>query len=286
MRRPDPSSRLMKRNMDSYFTISCPMPRVYRLEDPRGVFLTLLVGDSNAFLADTGTGIGDLCGTLSRLTDLPIIVANTHGHIDHTGGNYLFSQVWLAEEDHSLVRQGLSPESRQQILSLSLLPPSFDQTGFLSYEGDNLLPLGKGQVFDLGGLTVNVVPLPSHTKGSVGFFCPELELLLTGDSMSTVTYLLMEESCTVREYITLLEAIENIPFSRMLSAHERSVMERECLEAFRQCALQVEPEKTVSFKNPFFPRHPGRLFVYKTPLCPNGYAALVYSPEKLNRKSQ
>lgn len=285
MRKPGPSSRLRKRNMDSYFTISSPLPRVYRLEDPSGVFLTLLVGDNYAFLADTGTGIGDLLGALSSLTNLPVIVVNTHGHIDHTGGNYLFQNVWLATGDHDLARQGLSLENKQQVLSLSHLPTGFDQTGFLSYTGDNLLPLEGGQCFDLGGVTVKVIPIPSHTRGSMGFFCPELALLLTGDSVSTVTYLVMEESCSIGEYIALLDAVEHIPFTRILSAHERSVMGRECLDAFRQCALQVDPKKTVPFKNPFFPRNPGRLFVYETSLCPNGYAALVYSPEKLNRKA-
>ena len=260
------------------------MPRVYRLEDPRGVFLTLLVGDNYAFLADTGTGIGDLHSALSGLTNLPLIVANTHGHIDHTGGNYLFSKVWLAPEDHTLAQKGHSPQNKQDILSLFPLPLAFDRDGFLSYTGDNLLSLEDGQCFDLGELTVKAISLPSHTKGSMGFLCPELDLLLTGDSISTVTYLVMQESCTIGKYIALLEAIEDVPFTRLLSAHEKSVMGRECLEAFKQCASQVEPGKTVPFKNPFFPERPGRLFVYETPICPSGYAALVYSPEKLDRK--
>ena len=42
-----------------YFKVTQPLPRVFRMEDPRGVFLTLLVGNERAFLADTGMGVGD-----------------------------------------------------------------------------------------------------------------------------------------------------------------------------------------------------------------------------------
>lgn len=269
--------------MEKYFSVSRPLPQVFRLADPRGVFLTLIVGRERAFLADTGMGVGNLSAALARLTDRPVTPANTHGHIDHTGGNYQFERVWLAGADRPLVKEWLAPERKKRVLALSEtpLPPDFDRRGYLDYGGENLEELKDGQRFDLGGLTVEAVALPTHTKGSMGFLCPELGLLLTGDSLSTVTYLVMEESCTVPEYIRQLEGLRELPFTRMLSAHEPGLMERECLEAFLACARQVEPEKTVRFRNPLFPERPGRMFVYEAPCCPQGYAALIYAPEKL-----
>lgn len=267
-----------------YFRVAQPLPRVYRLEDPRGVFLTLLVGDERAFLADTGMGVGDAARAVRELTGKPVIAANTHGHIDHTGGNYQFESVWLSPEELPILRDALAPERRQPILDMedAPTPPDFDPAGFLGYSGDNLPELRAGQRFDLGGLTVEAVPLPTHTRGSMGFFCPELKLLLTGDSLSTFVYLVFPESCTISQYLTELDRIASIPFTRMLSAHERQVMGLEHLEAFRRCALALRPEESVRFRNPLFPDRPGRMFIYEAPCCSKGYAALVYTKDKLD----
>lgn len=267
-----------------YFRVTRPLPKVCRLEDPRGVILTLLIGDERAFLADTGMGVGDAAQAVRELTDKPVIAANTHGHIDHTGGNYQFASVWLPPEEMSVLRDGLAPERRQPILDMkdAPTPPEFDPAGFLGYSGDNLLELKAGQRFDLGGLTVEAVPLPTHTRGSMGFFCPELELLLTGDSLSTFVYLVFPESCTVSQYLKELERIESIPFTKMLSAHEPAVMGREHFGVFRRCAQALRPEEAVRFRNPLFPGRPGKMFIYEAPCCSKGYAALVYTKDKLD----
>lgn len=268
-----------------YFKVTQPLPRVFRMEDPRGVFLTLLVGNERAFLADTGMGVGDAAQAVRELTGKPVITANTHGHIDHTGGNYQFGQVWLSPEEMPILRDGLAHERRQPILDMedAPMPLEFDPVGFLGYSGDNLLELRAGQRFDLGGLAVEAVPLPTHTRGSMGFFCPELELLLTGDSLSTFVYLVFPESCTVSQYLEELDRIESIPFTRMLSAHEAQIMGREHFGAFRRCAQALQPEKSVRFRNPLFPDRPGRMFIYEASCCSKGYAALVYTKDKLGK---
>ena len=42
----------------------------------------LVTGSKYAMLIDTGIGVGNLSGLVSDLTDLPLIVVNTHGHPD------------------------------------------------------------------------------------------------------------------------------------------------------------------------------------------------------------
>ena len=114
-----------------YFKVTQPLPRVFRMEDPRGVFLTLLVGNERAFLADTGMGVGDAAQAVRELTGKPVIAANTHGHIDHTGGNYQFGQVWLSPEEMPILRDGLAHERRQPILDMedAPMPLEFDPVG-------------------------------------------------------------------------------------------------------------------------------------------------------------
>ena len=46
----------------------------------------LLCGTRQALLIDTGLGYPGLKKTVEGLTKLPVVVANTHAHVDHIGG--------------------------------------------------------------------------------------------------------------------------------------------------------------------------------------------------------
>ena len=50
-------------------------------------------------LIDSGVGFEKIRDMVCGLTDLPIVVANTHAHLDHIGGNYLFGDAWIHEDD-------------------------------------------------------------------------------------------------------------------------------------------------------------------------------------------
>jgi hypothetical protein len=77
---------------------------VYRIAD--GVFAIyepgqfeevisfLITGEDRALLFDTGLGIGDMKRVVEQLTDLPIVVLNSHTHYDHIGGNYQFDTIF------------------------------------------------------------------------------------------------------------------------------------------------------------------------------------------------
>ena len=50
-------------------------------------YLYLLEGEEYALLTDTGYGMNRLRAFVEKLTDKKILVANTHYHPDHAGGN-------------------------------------------------------------------------------------------------------------------------------------------------------------------------------------------------------
>ena len=66
-------------------------------------FVYLLIGEEKAMLIDSFYGQGDLRAFVETITDKPVIVANTHGHFDHTGGKRLLGRVL----DERGVHQGL-----------------------------------------------------------------------------------------------------------------------------------------------------------------------------------
>lgn len=57
----------------------------------------LLEGKEKVLLLDTGYGAGNLRAFVEKLTDKPIIVANTHYHPDHAAGNGEFEEVYMSE---------------------------------------------------------------------------------------------------------------------------------------------------------------------------------------------
>lgn len=100
-------------------------------------------------------------------------VINSHSHEDHMAGNGLFSaaRVHVHHDDKIGVASldglmdevyGLTGEVRRQFSQTVLeefhYTPRPDAHGF-----------SDGHVFDLGGLTVEAVHLPGHTKGHSGF---------------------------------------------------------------------------------------------------------------------
>ena len=62
--------------------------KTFAIQYGDGTYCFLLEGDERALLIDTVYGRGDFPNILKKLTDKPIILVNTHGHYDHTGGNF------------------------------------------------------------------------------------------------------------------------------------------------------------------------------------------------------
>lgn len=69
----------------------------------------LILGSKCSVLLDTGMGIADLRVEIERLTDLPVVVVNSHGHYDHIGDNHRFSEVraFDADTDVARIEQGM-----------------------------------------------------------------------------------------------------------------------------------------------------------------------------------
>ena len=58
-------------------------------------FMYLLEGDEKALLIDTGWGAGNLREFVEKLTTKPVLVTNTHGHLDHSGGNGEWESIMM-----------------------------------------------------------------------------------------------------------------------------------------------------------------------------------------------
>lgn len=85
-------------------------------------YMYLLTGREKALLIDTGFGTIPLKSICEELTVLPVIVALTHGHVDHIGGTGAFEEVWLAKEDKELYEAHSREDVRHIFTQDELLP--------------------------------------------------------------------------------------------------------------------------------------------------------------------
>ena len=71
----------MKRGMRTDYPTKQLAPDTYVLNDFGFANCYLLLGDEAALLIDCGMGIGDIEGAVRKITDKPLIVVGTHGHV-------------------------------------------------------------------------------------------------------------------------------------------------------------------------------------------------------------
>jgi hydroxyacylglutathione hydrolase len=195
----------------SWFQVQAVAPGVWRIDDHGGDNIYLVTGDTRALLIDTGLGIADLVACVRKLTALPVTVVNTHGHLDHAGGDSQFAAVGAHPDDFELILQSggreNGPRRRGRLLRglLGLGSPPAASEGAI--DRARLVPVRGGHVFDLGGLRIEVLETPSHTKGSLCLLDAAHELLFSGDNNNTVVWLFLQESLPVAAYLRTLERL-------------------------------------------------------------------------------
>lgn len=164
---------------------------IYCLKEVESISRYLILGNKKALLFDCGYGYVDFTGQIQELTNLPLVVVNSHGDPDHALGSYLFPQVYLHGSDFTYLME-LDRDSdtkrgtiEYRIRKMSGLAKEMDVEEYVKPHlmGTEFLFLEDGMRFDLGGLTLRVIHIPGHTPGSVALFCEEEGWLFSGDSV-------------------------------------------------------------------------------------------------------
>ncbi len=195
----------------SWFQVQTVAPGVWRIDDHGGDNSYLVTGDTRALLIDTGLGIADLAACVRSLTALPVTAVNTHGHLDHAGGDFQFSAVSAHPDDFDLILQSAGRENGARLrgrllrglLGLGSPPAAVDG----AFDRARLVPVRGGHVFDLGGRRIEVLETPSHTKGSLCLLDAGHKLLFAGDNNNMLVWLFLEDSLPVAAYLRTLEGL-------------------------------------------------------------------------------
>ena len=228
---------------------------VYRITSAEAVCMELLVGEDRALLFDTGWGLGNLKETVRQITDKPLIVVNSHGHVDHVNGNSQFeSDIYIHPDDIELCRMHSSAEMRKFILGscegMGILPEGFDRDKYLSPKPQNYIPVKEGDIFDLGGKTLQAVELPGHTPGSIGLLYREKGILYPGDALVRTLIMYGPESAKLSVYMKTLDKADALEFTEMFQSHRQEAAEKEELKLYRAAAERAGWDTAIPYRDP------------------------------------
>jgi glyoxylase-like metal-dependent hydrolase (beta-lactamase superfamily II) len=131
-------------------------------------FLYLFFGQERALLQDTGAGDTNVAEIVNRTIaewcrrnhrkPVPLVVAHSHGHDDHTSGDAQFA----GKPNVTVVP--LSIEGTQKAFGIQRWPTDIG-------------------AIDLGGRVLDVIAIPGHDTLSVAFYDRRTGILLAGDSL-------------------------------------------------------------------------------------------------------
>lgn len=150
--------------------------------DDNGARMFFFTGKDKALLVDSGYGSGDLKKTLSELTDLPVMLVNTHADHDHIGCNAQFDRAFLHPAEFNFYHQSIGAEHAAS-------------------------PLWEGDIIDLGVRKFEVILVPGHTPGSIVLLDAKNRILIGGDTVFDDRIVLKGPCRNFDAYICSLEKL-------------------------------------------------------------------------------
>lgn len=152
--------------------------------EEEGVRSFLFCGTKSAMLVDTGYGPGDLAGAVRGLTDLPVVLVNTHTDPDHVGCNMQFEAVHMH-------------------------PAEYDRYSEYGH-AIRQIPLWEGAAIDIGGRVFEVILIPGHTPGSIVLLDRKNRVLISGDSIQAGRIYMFGKGRNLPAFVESLKKLSEI----------------------------------------------------------------------------
>jgi hydroxyacylglutathione hydrolase len=167
-------------------------------------FLYLLFGKDKALLLDTGAGKTDVARVVSSVItkwlarskreSVPLVVAHTHAHSDHTAGDDQFKSL---------------PRT-------IVVAPKLDAVQ--SFFGIKNWPEEIVQ-YDLGDRILDIIPIPGHEATSIAVYDRQTSILFTGDTLYPGRLYVRDQAQFVRSIQRLVDFTQNKLVAHILGNH-------------------------------------------------------------------
>ncbi len=237
------------------FKVIHPKPFLYHFRDPLGVCFSIILGSKLSLVVDTGYGIYDTKEIVEKYLNTPYMVINTHGHMDHTAGNFRFNEVFVPEKDYELFLEHNNPKKRaNNILEAKLqniLPENFDEQKYINESTNQTKIIKENTIIDLGNMHVELIPMEGHTHGSIGLLIKEEKLLLTGDAAIHAIWLFLKESTDRMTYINMLKRVRTLDFDEFITGHLMKIYPKKYFDYYIEVAekANINNSNPIKFKN-------------------------------------
>lgn len=194
---------------EDWFHVAPLAEGVWQLTERGHVASWLIAGEDRAALVDTGCGFAPIRPVVERLTDRPVVVAQTHHHFDHIGGSHEWDEVLI----HRLGVEGLaSPVPADRLAAYAeyadAMEAAWDSFAALDEryfhlvsDASRVLPrprgpwtvepvaasgtFDEGDIISLGARELRVLHTPGHSPDCVCFEVGGERLLIGGDTVNT-----------------------------------------------------------------------------------------------------
>lgn len=222
---------------------------IYAIYEPyqyEEALCTLMLGEEKAVLIDTGCGIGNIRDVVDEITDLPVMVVNTHAHNDHIAQNHLFDEVAMLDHPWSHeAEKGLPNSEMAHLIADGMLwkelPEGFDAEKYVVPGFKVTRWFNERDIIDLGNRTLEVIHTPGHTPDCVCFLDREDRLLFTGDMFYTggiYTYLNGGDLPTfINSYLKMLEYYDE--FDYLMPSHNEPRVEKVLLRDVFKAVVDI-----------------------------------------------
>jgi len=263
---------------------------VTRIFGPTGELMYLVEGSDRAVLIDTGTGVGNLSEYVKELTDKTITVILTHGHVDHASGAPNFEEVYMNHADDEVYKEHIDFEVRKGYVKAQY--KDFDKI----IESDYVLQknssaykdLNDGDIFDLGGITLEIYNAAGHTPGQMAVLIKEERILMTGDAANQATFLFDKYSFGLTSYEKSMKDLlskTDGKFDKILLSHGTGDAPKELLANIIQLCEEIKVGNADDVPFDFMGQ---RAYIAKKAneqfeRVDGGLGNIIYSKEKVNK---
>ena len=211
----------------------------------------IIQGRDRALVLDTGMGICHIEPLVRELWPGELTVVNCHRHFDHTGNNWRFPEVLIANEPGAIrqAKEGCPHEP---------LANQTDEDMFLFGYPEGFIPeeycirpfkartVEDGHVFDLGGREVELIYTPGHLEDHIMLFDRREKILFSGDMIYLGAIYVQFGSdlmgySDLDQYIASLDKIEaKFPeISAVYTSHNDFIMPPDCVGMIREALTSI-----------------------------------------------
>ena len=244
---------------DEWFHVYKTHDNVYSIVEPyqyQESISHLIIGENKALLFDTGIGLIPIRPIIKKITNLPIIVLNSHTHFDHVGGNWEFSDVRAIETSYTKANMNGFENKRigQDFTDDSFCkdpPKNIDLNNIYTKEWKASSYIKNKDIIDLGNRKIEILHVPGHTPDALALLDKDQRLLFTGDTYYDAELWLYVPETNLDNYQNSIDRLVQIEskVDYIFGAHRTVRIDSGVLIKTKKALLKLRSAEYVSDKN-------------------------------------